>query len=120
MSVHPKKEREERKPLTVLAHGSDTAPLLYFDGAVAYGIMGPIVQIELAATVRIPVSENGKESIRSRTIVVGHLRGSHEAMALLGDAIEKALMMTGPLDRNALPEKAAKAIDKAVKEKSNG
>lgn len=109
MSVNPRKHREEiEKPndkntVIVQSHSGDQAPVLYFDGAVAYGALGAIVQIELATTIVVPVSVNGKSEIRTRNIVVAHLRASHAVMAQLADAIEKALMLTGPLDRNALP-----------------
>ena len=111
MSIHQKKlrelERERGKPgPMVQSHGSDQAPFIYFDGAVSMGTMfGAVVQIELAANVVIPVIADGKAETRSRSIVVAHLRGSHATMAQLADAIEKALMLTGPLDRNAMPEK---------------
>ena len=107
MSIHQKKRFD--KPVdgkvVVNAHGSDTAPFIFFDGAVAMGTIGGVVQIELAATVRIPVTVNGKQEVRTRTIIVGHLRATHQMMGQLGDAIEKALMITGPLDRNATKEK---------------
>jgi hypothetical protein len=105
-----KREREQPPPETgkppplVQSHGGDNAPMVYFDGAVAYGVIGAVVQLELAANIVIPVAVNGHGEIRTRSIVTAHLRGSHAAMAQLADAIEKALMITGPLDRNAMPE----------------
>ena len=112
MAVH-KKAREvpqERgtSALSVQSHGGDAAPFVYFDGAVAYGVIGNVVQIEIAANVVVPVSANGKSEIRTRSVVVAHLRGTHATMAQLADAIEKALMLTGPLDRNAIKEEPKK------------
>jgi hypothetical protein len=100
LSVQPK---DKSKPITekvvpqVTAHGSDDAPFVYFDGPVAFGFVGNVVQIELGASVCVPVTINGKTEVRNRTVVVGHLRASHAVMAALADAIEKALMLTGPL-----------------------
>jgi hypothetical protein len=116
VSIHQKKlrelERERGKPgPLVQSHGSDQAPFLYFENAVAFGVNGGVVQIELAANVVIPVTINGKSEVRVRSVVVGHLRATHATMALLADAIEKALMITGPLDRNAMPEKAKEKVD---------
>lgn len=110
MSVHQKKRDRElpqergKPPPVVQSHGSDAAPIVYFDGAVAYGVIGAVVQIELAANVVVPVTVNNKAEIRTRSIVTCHLRGTHVAMAQLADAIEKALMLHGPLDRNAMVE----------------
>jgi len=99
VSVNPRKSRDEpNKPVPmVTAHGSDQAPFMYFDGVVAFGFIGNVVQIELGAQVSVPVTTNGKAEVRPRTVVVGHLRGTHAVMAALADAIEKALMLTGPL-----------------------
>ena len=104
--------QEHGKPMPLVqAHGSDAAPFLYFDGAVAFGFVGTNVQIELAASAVIPVLVNGKSETRQRSVVVAHLRGSHAVMAQLADVIEKALMLTGPLDRNALPEAKKEKAD---------
>lgn len=109
MSVVPKKDKE--KPATekivsqVTAHGSDDAPFIYFDGPVAFGFVGNVVQIELGASVCVPVMINGKTEVRNRTVVVGHLRATHAVMAALADAIEKALMLTGPLPAVGKKEK---------------
>ena len=104
--------QEQGKPTPLVqSHGGDVAPFIYFDGAVAFGVIGVNVQIELAANVVVPVSANGKSEVRTRSIVVAHLRGSHAVMAQLADAIEKALMLTGPLDRNAMPEAKKEKAD---------
>lgn len=100
MSVQPKDKNKpvpEKSAPLVAAHGSDDAPFIYFDGPVAFGFVGNVVQIELGASVCVPVTVNGKTEVRNRTIVVGHLRATHAVMAALADAIEKALMLTGPL-----------------------
>ena len=107
MSIHQKKRLDSNKTLAMV-HGSDEAPFVFFDAAVGMGTINGIVQIELAALVRIPVMVNDKQEVRTRTVVVGHLRATHQTMGQLGDAIEQALMLTGPLDRNALPEKKEK------------
>ncbi len=104
--------QEHGKPTPLVqSHGGDAAPFIYFDGPVAFGVIGTNVQIELAANIVIPVSANGKMEIRTRSVVVAHLRASHAVMAQLADVIEKALMITGPLDRNALPEAKKEKAD---------
>ena len=113
MSTHQRKLRElpqeKGKPAPMVqSHGGDQAPFLYFENAVAFGVNGAVVQIELSANVIIPVIVNGKSEVRVRSVVVSHLRATHATMALLADAIEKALMITGPLDRNAMPEEKKK------------
>lgn len=114
MSVHPKKDKIEkptdRGMVQVTAHGGDQAPIVYFDGPVAFGFVGNIVQLELGASVCVPVNANGKAEVRNRTVIVAHLRATHAVMAALADAIEKALMLTGVLQ-------ADKPVDKPVDKK---
>lgn len=89
MSVEPKAKNKDAEA-KVAAFGSDAAPIVYFDGAVAFGLVNGIVQIELGATVRIPVTVGGKEEVRSRVIVTAHLRADEASMAQLAEAIAKA------------------------------
>jgi hypothetical protein len=118
MSTHQKKLQQkaealaekQKKPPIVQAHGSDTAPVIFFDGAVAYGLNGTTARIELATTCNIPVSVDGKSDVRQRVLVTCHLRGSLDAMAQLADTIEKCLTMgalpTPPAEekKNVQPE----------------
>jgi len=102
LSVNPKKDKSKEPPAekavaAVTAHGSDQAPFIYFDGPVAFGFVGNVVQVELGASICLPVTVNGKTEVRNRTVVTAHLRATHAVMAALADAIEKALMLTGPL-----------------------
>jgi hypothetical protein len=103
LSTHQNKRKalqqlqQQQKPQAMpTAHGSDAAPVIYFDGAVAYGLAGTTGRIELAVTCTVPVTDNGKPGVRQRVLVTCHLRASLEAMAQLADAIEKMLTMAKP------------------------
>jgi hypothetical protein len=99
VSVNP---RGGGKPeVTPTAFGSDAADFVYFDGAVAYGSANGIIQAELAATVRMPVKVHGKDQVRSRVIVVAHLRTSVEGAMQLMDTLSKALALPKPGDKAA-------------------
>jgi hypothetical protein len=120
MSTHQNKhqarkeaEAAKQAPQAIAqAHGTDTAPVIFFDGAVAYGIQGQTARIELATTCTIPVSVGGKPSARQRVLITCHLRGSLEAMAQLADTIEKCLGMGQiPTPETAAPDETA---EKAV------
>jgi hypothetical protein len=90
-------QQQQQKPQTMpSAHGSDTAPVIFFDGPVAYGLAGSVGRVELAVTCTIPVMDKGKADVRQRVLVTCHLRGSLDAMAQLADTIEKMLAMNKP------------------------
>jgi hypothetical protein len=119
MSTHQNKRKALQalqagnKPQVIpTAHGSDAAPVIYFDGAVAYGLQGLSVgRIELGAMCTVPVMDKGKPSARQRTLVVCHLRGSIEAFAQLADAIEKMLTMPKPPSFTAEAPPAEENVD---------
>lgn len=77
--------------------GSDAAPVIYFDGAVAFGIRDGVVQIELGVNHLVPVDGG----VKMKIVMSAHLRCSSNAALGLCEAIEKALAMVPPL-----PEKA--------------
>jgi len=83
----------EKTKTAVSVQGSDQAPFVYFDGVVTFGLIGGVVQIELAANCRVPAISGDKEQVISRNVITAHLRGSDDAMASLADAIDKALTM---------------------------
>jgi hypothetical protein len=99
-------------PAAVLqAHASDTAPVIYFDGAVAYGLNGQTARIELATTCSLPVAVNGKVEPRQRVMITCHLRGSLDAMAQLADTIEKCLTMAQlPTPADEAPKRAEEKL----------
>jgi hypothetical protein len=116
MSTHQNKRKALQalqsgtKPQVVpTAHGSDTAPVIYFDGAAAYGIAGSSGRIELAAACHVPVTDNGKPGVRQRMLVTCHLRGSLEAFAQLADSIEKMLTTVPKAPEPAAAEENADA-----------
>jgi hypothetical protein len=67
-----------------------TAPLIYFDTAPIYGVLGGNLQIDIAAQVLVPTSSG---SIYSDQVCVAHLRCSHQAALMLMDTLTKALDM---------------------------
>lgn len=94
MSVNPKNNKHEApevKASRVLAHGSDAAPIIYFDGAAAYGGINGVVQLELAANLCVPVATDGKSTVATRILITAHLRCSVVAAEQLADTIDKAL-----------------------------
>jgi hypothetical protein len=103
MSTHQNKRKalqalqaSSKPQVTPTAHGSDAAPVIYFDAAVAYGLQGTVGRIELATICTVPVTDKGKPGARQRVLVTCHLRGSLDSFAQLADAIEKMLVMVKP------------------------
>jgi hypothetical protein len=97
-------QKPKPKPELVLgAYGNDHAPVVYFDGAVAYGLgAGSTGRVELATTCSVPITRDGQPGAITRTVVTVHLRAGLEAFAQLADAIEAMLTMVPKL-----PEPAA-------------
>lgn len=91
--------------------GSDSAPVIYSDGAVASSMINGVVQIELAANCLIPTELDSNKPPRLRTMITAHLRCSAAAAMQIRDAIDKALKIAG-----AKP-KAKPVVAKAVVEK---
>jgi hypothetical protein len=81
--------------------GTETAPLIYFDGVTAFGVSMGTIQIELAANVILPRKEGGTTTLIRTTAC---LRCNSTAAADLAQAIEKALEMA----KNQAAEIAAK------------
>jgi hypothetical protein len=67
-----------------------TAPYVYFDGVVAFGNMGPVVQIEVAS--RILISDTSA-AVEKKFVTTGRLRCSAAAAVHLRDAINSALAL---------------------------
>ena len=67
-----------------------TAPVVHFDIAPAHGVMGGMVQIELAARTLNPLPDG---SVDVAFITSGRLRCSHTAAIHLRNALNAALKM---------------------------
>ena len=76
---------------TPAVSGSDAAPIVYCDGIVAAGMLGGIVQLELAANCLIPLELENNRPPRNRVLVTGHIRCSAQAALAIRDSIDKLL-----------------------------
>lgn len=76
---------------SVIAYDNrNDVPTVYFDITPAHGVMGGIVQIELAARILVPHPD---ESIDVRFVSCGRLRCSATAAIQLRNALDGALRM---------------------------
>lgn len=80
----------QRDPNVVPISGSDAAPIVFFDGCIAYGTNAGIVQLELAMDQMVP---NG-EGVKHKAVVTAHLRCSERAAVDLFNVLQK--MMSKP------------------------
>lgn len=87
------------KPAAPAVYGSDTAPIIYFEGVVAWGNRGGVAQIELGCNHIIPMAAGGEAKIR--TVVTAHLRCSAGALEDLMQTIEKMQTTPPPLPQTA-------------------
>jgi hypothetical protein len=76
--------------------GNESAPFVYFDNAVTYGVLNGAIQLELTANTIVP--GGGPTKTATEFVVVAHLRCSPAAAIDLKNAIEKALLMLTPPD----------------------
>jgi hypothetical protein len=81
--------------ITVSNLGAETAPFIYFDGVMTFGMNKGAVQIELAANVINPTSDGGT---RNDVVVTAHIRCSPAAAMDLQQAIGKAILMGMPVE----------------------
>jgi hypothetical protein len=65
-------------------------PMIYFDIAPAYGVMGGIVQVELGARVLVPHQD---DSVDVKFVSCGRLRCSATAAVHLRNALDASLKM---------------------------
>jgi hypothetical protein len=70
---------------------SAAAPVIYFDGAPAFGACAGHIEVELAARVLMPKADGA--SVAIEYLCVAHLRCSPAAAEALTDGIDKALDM---------------------------
>ena len=68
----------------------NAAPVVYFDIAPAHGIMGGIIQIELASRILNAMSDGG---VDIKFITTGRLRCSPTAALNLRNALDASLKM---------------------------
>lgn len=80
--------------------GSVTAPILMFDEAPLYGIMGGIGRITLSAILQ---DEDGQGGVKQRRKVVVHLRGNGTAFHALREAINGMEMLATPAQGGEKP-----------------
>lgn len=78
--------------------GSDAAPVIYFDGVVAFGICNGVIQLELAANHLVPVSLDGTK-VKVKHVIAVHLRCSPDTATNLMEVIEKMITKPPPMTR---------------------
>lgn len=78
--------------------GSDAAPVIYFDGVIAFGICNGVIQLELAANHLVPVSLDGTK-IKVKHVIAVHLRCSPDTANNLMEVIEKVITKPPPMTR---------------------
>jgi hypothetical protein len=88
------KAKTEKKPLSV--YGSDAAPVVFFDGAFAWGVNNGVVQIEVATNQMVPAEAGPDAKIKIKTVVAAHLRCSLSAAQDLRNALDAALKSVFP------------------------
>ena len=90
-------QQKQLKPSPVI-HGSDAAPIVYFDGILAWGTHNGMLQIEVAANTLVP-SDLEAGPVKTRIVVTGHLRFSAVAARQLADMLDEALGVAGAPDK---------------------
>ena len=94
MSVKPPAKPVPQAPAV---YGSDTAPIIYFDGFVALGNRDGILQVELAANHLVPVSLEAGDKVKTKVVITAHLRCSINTAMALVEALEKFVTTAPPL-----------------------
>ena len=83
----PISAQQNTPPIT----NSGTAPFIYFDAALAYGVLAGAIQIEIASRVLTP--REGTTAVDVQFVCTGHIRCSPAAAVHLRDALTKTLEM---------------------------
>jgi hypothetical protein len=78
--------------------GSDVAPVIYFDGVIAFGVCNNVLQLELASNQLVPVSMDGTK-VKVKHVVAVHLRCAPEVALNLVEVIEKMLTKPPPMTK---------------------
>jgi hypothetical protein len=79
--------QQRTKPQQLGVVGSDVAPVIYTNGAYAWGVNDGSVQIELGVTTMVPVDGQ----LRNRVVCAGHLRAGLTAAKGLRDSLDAAI-----------------------------
>ena len=88
-------DRQKPKAPSLIS-GSDAAPVIYLDGAIAWGEIGGVIQVETAMNHLLP---NDQDGVKTKVVVTAHLRCSLGAARNLRDALDKAIAMAIPPDK---------------------
>lgn len=81
--------------LSAPVEGALTAPIVFFDDAPAFAIIGGVGRVQLSAYVN-EVGQDG--NVFTRKVVVAHLRGNHAAFASLKGAINGMELLATPAE----------------------
>ncbi|HEX4828302.1 MAG TPA: hypothetical protein VFV12_08755 [Xanthobacteraceae bacterium] len=83
-------------PASPAVYSNDAAAFVVFDGCHAFGALNGLLQLELYANTQVPMTRqtgsNGND-VRTKPIVIAHLRGTRLAVEQLRAAIDRALEM---------------------------
>lgn len=90
---------KQRKPL--LVSGSDAAPVVYFDGLVAWGVNKGVVQIEAAANELVPNEPGAPSPIKTKVVITAHLRMPIETARELRAMLDAAITSATPTDKKS-------------------
>lgn len=74
------------------------APVVYFDGSVAFGTCAGAIQIELVSRILVPRAAGG---VDTEMLVTGRLRCTPLAAKSLQDSIERALEILSTSDQSS-------------------
>jgi hypothetical protein len=83
---------------------TENAPVVFFDGPVAWALHDGVVAIELGIRAMVPVGQGlGDVGAETESHICGRLRCSPAAARLLGNAIAKTLEMIETPQDAAVP-----------------
>jgi len=85
-----KPQQPQAKAPTSVIKNAAAAPVVFFDNAPTYGNFQGIIEVELAARLLVPRTDN---QVAVELAAVAHLRSSPQAAMALRDALDKALAM---------------------------
>jgi hypothetical protein len=76
--------------------GSDAAPVIYFDGVVAFGIRDGVIQLELGTNQLVPVTLEGTQ-VKTKIVIAAHLRCTTQTATNLMEIIEQLTTAPPPI-----------------------
>lgn len=76
------------QPAAPTVYGSDAAPIIYFDGVIAWGHRDGVVQLELAANHLVPAAL-GSAEVKTKIVVTAHLRCGAGTIQALRDILDQ-------------------------------